>query len=41
VKTGKNGEYVIGCGEGLFFIQYSDLRFDLLDEKIFFGKYVT
>ena len=31
----------MGCGEGLFFMQYYDLRFELLEEKIFFGKYVT
>lgn len=31
----------MGCGEGLFFVKYSDLKFIVSEEKIFFGKYVT
>ena len=41
IKTKTRDEYVMGCGEGLFFVRDSDLKFTLSEERIFFGKYVT
>ncbi len=41
LKTKTRDEFVLGCGEGLFFMRYADLRFTLSEERIFFGKYVT
>jgi hypothetical protein len=31
----------MGCGEGLFFVRYKNLEFEVSEEKVFHGKYVT
>ena len=41
VRTHNENEFVMGCGEGLFFMNYRDLNFELSEEKVFHGKYVT